>query len=308
VSVRIRELTPAFGADVEGLDLSGPLDDESIRILRQTFDERGVLRFRDVDIAAEAHASLARVLVDGEPVVYRHHMSNREPEEYATHGSLLYHSDMMWADTPMELLSLYGLEIEQPSVPTEFVSATHAWDTLPDELRRRVDGLQAVHVTGQQVGRGDTAELLPIVHERARSATKPVAYRHPRTGRTILYVAQMMTSHIDGLELDESEQLLDELFAHLYAPENSWQHEWRDRDLVMWDNLAVQHARPPVALDGPARVLRKVTAPAPSTPVSRPATNRVDDAGSPARSVSSGVTRSLPPADTSTNPSAKTWN
>jgi alpha-ketoglutarate-dependent taurine dioxygenase len=273
VSLQAHALTPVLGAEVEGRDLRLPLDDESVSMLRQEFDARGVLRFRDVELSAEDQAYLAGMLVDAEPVVYRHHMSNREPEEYATRGSLLFHSDMMWADTPMELLSLYGLEVEQPAVPTVFASATNAWDTLPDDLRRRVDGLRAVHVTGQQVRRGDSEELLPVVHEQVRSTTKPVALRHPRTGRTILYVAQMTTSHIDGLPPDESEELLDALFAHLYSPANTWQHEWRADDFVVWDNLAVQHARPPVALDGPARVLRKVIAPAPPLAVSRPTTS-----------------------------------
>jgi alpha-ketoglutarate-dependent taurine dioxygenase len=271
---RVRELTPSLGAEIEALDLRRNMDDDTIRSLRRAFDDRGVLVFRAVDLEADDQARLAAGLVGGKPVVYRHHMSNREQEEYATHGSLLFHSDMMWADTPMELLSLYGLDVEQPSVPTVFVSATHAWATLPETLRARVGDLSAVHVTGQQTRRGNADELLPVAHEREHSATKPVAFRHPRTGRTILYVSQMMTSHIDGLDPDASEALLEELFAHLYAPANSWQHEWRDGDLVVWDNLAVQHARPPVALDGPARVLRKVIAPAPTLPLGRPSLSR----------------------------------
>jgi alpha-ketoglutarate-dependent taurine dioxygenase len=271
---RVRELTHSLGAEIEGIDLAQNIDDETMRALQHAFDDRGVLVFRGLDLEVDDQAHLAARLVGGEPVVYRHHMSNREPEEYATHGSLLFHADMMWADTPMQLLSLYALEVEQPSVPTVFVSATHAWETLPDALRARVGDLSAVHVTGQQTRRGNADELLPVAHEQERSATKPVAFRHPRTGRTILYVSQMMTSHIDGLDPDASEALLEELFAHLYAPVNSWQHEWREGDLVVWDNLAVQHARPPVALDGPARVLRKVIAPAPTLPISRPSLSR----------------------------------
>jgi taurine dioxygenase len=265
----VHELTPAFGAAIEGLDLARELDDETADSLRRLFDDRGVLVFRDLDLGADDHARLAGLLGGGEPHVYRHHMSNREPEEYATHGSLLFHADMMWADTPMALLSLYGLEVEQPSVPTVFVSAAHAWEVLPEPLRARVAELRAVHTTGQQERRGNT-ELLHVVHEETRSATKPVALRHPRTGRTILYVSQMATSHIDGIARDESEALLGELFAYLYAPATTWQHDWRDGDLVVWDNLAVQHARPSVALEGPARVLRKVIAPMPALAVNRP--------------------------------------
>lgn len=86
---------------------------------------------------------------------------------------------------------------------------------------------------------------------------------HPRTDRPILYVSQMMTTHIEGLPADESEQLLDELFAVLYAPDNTLEHHWQAGDLVLWDNLATQHARGVVTGQGPERSLRKVIAPKP---------------------------------------------
>jgi len=79
----------------------------------------------------------------------------------------------------------------------------------------------------------------------------------------MLYVSQMMTQEIVELPADESETLLEELFAHLYDHEHLWEHEWRNGDLVAWDNLAIQHARSDVRVDGPARTLRKVVAPMP---------------------------------------------
>ena len=73
----------------------------------------------------------------------------------------------------------------------------------------------------------------------------------------------MMTTHIEGLPPEESEHLLDELFAVLYSPENTFEHDWRTGDLVVWDNLAAQHARGQVTEQGPERSLRKVVAPRP---------------------------------------------
>jgi taurine dioxygenase len=70
-----------------------------------------------------------------------------------------------------------------------------------------------------------------------------------------------MTARIEGLSDDESEALLEELFAHLYRPEAVFEHDWRQGDLVVWDNLAAQHARGNVKLQGPERTLRKVLAP-----------------------------------------------
>jgi taurine dioxygenase len=274
----VRELSPAIGAEIAGIDPSRELDDETVAQLRQLFDDRSVLVFRDVDLAPQDQAYLAGLLVsavapadrdaaEANAVIYETHISN-QPGGNAPYGELLYHSDMMWADEPVQLLSLYGLEVEQPSVPTIYASAVRAWDTLPDDLRARVDGRMAVHVTGQQP-RGETNNLLQSQHETVRSTTKPVAQCHPRTGRTLLYVSQMMTSEVEGLPSDESEALLEDLFAHLYDPTYSWTHEWRERDLVVWDNLAVQHARPDLATGGPVRTLRKVIAPVPDAALGR---------------------------------------
>jgi taurine dioxygenase len=73
-----------------------------------------------------------------------------------------------------------------------------------------------------------------------------------------------MTLRIDGMDDAASEALLEELFDHLYRPENVVEHHWRERDLVLWDNIALQHARPNIMIEGPARTLRKTFAPAPT--------------------------------------------
>jgi taurine dioxygenase len=82
----------------------------------------------------------------------------------------------------------------------------------------------------------------------------------------MLYVSQQVTIEILGLSSEENEELLEELFAHLYVPEHVIQHDWRTGDLVVWDNRAVQHARGTVRLEGPERTLRKVTGPLDLTP------------------------------------------
>ena len=148
-----------------------------------------------------------------------HFVSNKEPGGGAPYGRLLFHSDMMWHESPFQVLTLYGVDVEQPAVPTIFANTAYAWDSLPDDLRARVDGLHALHITGQQArGGDDDEELLQPIREQAQMATTSVGHRHPRTGRTLLYVSQMMTREIVELPPDESEALLEELFAHLYDP------------------------------------------------------------------------------------------
>ena len=105
--------------------------------------------------------------------------------------------------------------------------------------------------------------VLVTAFENAMTRSTPVAFQHPRTGATVLYVSQQMTQHVVGLSKEESEALLEELFTHLYRPECLYEHMWTNRDLVAWDNIALQHARPNVTLEGPVRTLRKVFAPIP---------------------------------------------
>jgi alpha-ketoglutarate-dependent taurine dioxygenase len=169
------------------------------------------------------------------------------------------------------LLSLYGLKVEQPTSPTMFVSAAHAWKTLPDDLRARVEGLYAIHgqdASYQERSGGDADVLLPKFAEK-ETIRLPIAHRHPRTGATLLFVTPQFTQRIDGLSDEDSEALLGELFDHLYRPEVEVQHAWRERDLVMWDNIALQHARPNVTYEGPARTLRKTFAPPPGADASK---------------------------------------
>jgi taurine dioxygenase len=278
-ALEVRDLHPGFGAEIVGLDPVQALDEKAAALLRQTFDERGILVFRDLDIDSSYQAMLAKTVVgggvdtadgkeaDAADAIF---VSNAQADGNAPYGMLLFHSDMMWHERPFDVLTLYGLEVEQPAVPTVFTSAANSWDTLPDDLRARVANRSAVHATGQRRRGDDGSTLLQAVRENVMSTTKPVAYPHPRTGRTLLYVCQMMTERIEGLDGDESEALLAALFDHLYSDASTWTHEWRNGDLVMWDNLATQHMRPNVSLDGPVRTLRKVIAPKPNLRIEKP--------------------------------------
>lgn len=269
------ELTPAFGTEITGLDPAAAVGDPAtVRALRQLFDARGVLVLRDLDVDQLTQTNIVRMLIgldaidelpEGRGQRDAFYVSNKEENGGAPYGRLLFHSDMQWSEHTFQILSLYGVDVEPGASPTLFASARSGWDTLPDDLRAKVAGLSALQghddaYTAKRVGDPDV--LVTTFEDQATRAT-PVAYRHPRTDATILYVSQQMTREIVGLAAAESEALLEELFSHLYRPENVYEHHWRRHDLVAWDNIAVQHARPNVELEGPVRTLRKVFAPIP---------------------------------------------
>ncbi|SFF77055.1 taurine dioxygenase [Novosphingobium sp. CF614] len=270
----VRELTPTFGAEITGLAPSIPLDDETLRRLRELFDEKSLLVFRDFHIDRAFQYYLSYALIGKEPPAQdptnnpkrESLISNKEKGAIAPFGRLLWHSDMMWCEDACELLSLYGLDVGQPAPPTLFVSAAQAWKTLPADLRARVEGRIAEHVHDISYERsgGDT-DVLTAKFDDDDCTRLPVARRHPRTGQTLLYVCQQMTSAIADMPKAESDELLEALFQHLYDPQNVFEHAWRKNDLVIWDNLALQHARPNVQVEGPSRTLRKTFAPMPDS-------------------------------------------
>jgi alpha-ketoglutarate-dependent taurine dioxygenase len=270
-----RALSPAFGAEVIGFDPRRPFDDASRRRLQGLFDDRGLLLFRGLELSHPEQVRLCKMLIrkeeleDGEagPEIGpewedNFYISNKRPDSAVPFGRLQFHSDTMWADQPFEVLSLYAMDVEAPVVPTMFVSAAHAWTTMPADLRARIEGLDVLQTAGE-VRRGDLTDVVVTTVERPPTTVTHIAHRHPRTGETILYLCEQMTKEVVGLSPSDSECLLDELFVHLYDPANQWSHPWRNGDLIVWDNIAIQHARQSVRTDGPARTLRKVATPIP---------------------------------------------
>ncbi len=275
--VEVRNLEMPFGAEVTGLDVTRELEEPARHRLRHALDERGLLVFRGLDIDQTYQGYLAETVIgldpgwesirSANPGTRAHeadafYVSNRRAGATSKFGRLKFHSDTMWADDPLKVVSLYAVEVETPVVPTMFASATLGWFTLPKDLRNRIAGLSAVHQAGQiredEEKDGDVVVSIPAV---PKSTTKPIGNRHPRTGETILYINEQMTHEVVGLSPEESRSLLKALFVHLYRQDNVLHHEWQTGDLVVWDNMAVQHGRPNVKETGPVRTLRRFVSP-----------------------------------------------
>jgi alpha-ketoglutarate-dependent taurine dioxygenase len=269
--LHVRKFRPEFGAEVSGLAPIAPFDPATVRQLRALFDEHGMLTFPGLNPDVRFQTYLAEQLVDDRPVNpdalhlnELHQVSNVEKITAVPFGRLMFHSDTMWEEEGCLAISLFGKVVEPESIPTFFISAAHAWKTLPDDLRKRVEGRFAIHCPDATDQRRTyvSNDVLITDFGSKQQLRLPIAYRHPRTGQTLLYVCPQLTHHIEGLAYHESETLLNALFDHMYAEQNVFTHEWRQGDLIVWDNLTMQHARPDLKSDGPARTLRKTLVPA----------------------------------------------
>jgi alpha-ketoglutarate-dependent taurine dioxygenase len=269
--LEVRKLRPDFGAEVIGLNPVAPLDPPTLRRLRAAFKEHGLLIFRDLNPDARFQTYLAEQLIDEnliDPEALHvdeyHQVSNVEKVAVVPLGRLMFHSDTMWEEDGCKAISLYGKHVEPGAIPTMFLSVAHAWKTLPADLRAKVEGKVAVHCADATDQRRSyiSDDVMVVDFGSRQHLPLPIGYRHPRTGQTLLYISPQLTHHIEGLDYDESENLLEALFDHMYAEENAFTYNWQQGDLLVWDNLTMQHARPDLRSEGAARTLRKTLVPA----------------------------------------------
>lgn len=259
LSFGARPLGPHIGVAIEGLDLGAPIDEATGMRLRALLAEHHLLVFHAPALTSEQQLRLGAVF--GEPVDEggdgrRHvHLSNAREGGVLAHGRrLLFHSDNVFTPAPLAVISLYMERLDGENAPTCFANTARAAAGLDAALREELAGASALFLSGFAGGhlRYRDAEVEPH-HPRA---IHPVLLTHPRTGRLVLLVSEQQTDRILDWEAERSESTLQRLFAALYAPDNVYVHVWREGDLCLWDNLALQHGRP--ALGSGERTLRRV--------------------------------------------------
>lgn len=224
--------------------------------LRRMFDEQGMLIFRDLeplDLAGQIEVcSIFGPVMDTPWENF--YVSNSRPDGFLGAQPLLWHHDLTYLPVPYLGGSLHALEVDDDSTSTQFVSGLDAWRRLPDALRERIDGLNALHIKLKVF---DRRNVLTDLEPGDVGAVHAVAPRHERTGERYIFVNGSYTDSIIGLSRAESDALLEALFACTYVDEHVYEHRWRRGDLVIWDNRTIQHARGEV---GKAiRTLRRVS-------------------------------------------------
>jgi taurine dioxygenase len=245
-----------FGAEVEG-DLREPLTPAEQQQLRDLFWTHQVLVFRGQRLThpQQIHVMEALGPVRSTPESV-HHVSTDKTKGVLGTQELPFHSDFAFVAQPRPALSLQAVDVVDGGSSTRFVSGTLALSKLPAALRERVAGLRAV----QAFPGGGYAKKLAYDDELPEWLPRhahPVVMPHPATGRPLLYVNEMQTLRIEGLPAAEGQALLNELLACIYTPDNLYEHVWHNGDLVIWDNIATQHARGDVSHAHP-RTLQKV--------------------------------------------------
>ena len=263
-----RPLAPALGAEIMGVDLSKPIDDHVFAQIRDAWHENLVILLRDQELSEEDEVRFAEKF--GPPAVIhtkqfvRNHpavmlISNiREdgkPIGALPDGEMHFHTDQCHQERPAMASMLYAIEVPSAGGNTLFANGYKAYETLPDEIKRRIDGRKALNAYDYDTAATKRGTRLA---DGVPSYVHPVVRTHPATGRKALYVNRLMTVRIEGLPAPESEELLDLLFEHQERREFVYEHVWRPGDLLMWDNRCTLHARTDFS-PHERRLMRRVT-------------------------------------------------
>lgn len=267
-SLRTRPLSPALGAEILDVDLSQPISDPLFERIRGCWHDNIVVLFRNQRLSeadqvrfAERFGPLAlshtRRYTTANPAVMliSNIRENGKQIGALPDGEMQFHSDQCYQEKPAMASMLYAIEIPSAGGNTLFANAYKAYETLPDEIKRCLDGRKALHAYDY-----DNASMKrgTQIKEGVPHFAHPVFRTHPATGRKALYVNRLMTIAIEGLPEAESDELLEFLFAHQENPAFIYEHVWRVNDLLMWDNRCALHARSDFSNDE-RRLMRRVT-------------------------------------------------
>lgn len=246
----------ALGHGVEiADDLRVPLSDEDSAELRALFLDHGLLLFRGQSLDAaqqrDVMAAIGTPLPNAQGVDY---ISNDPSKGRLGSSELVFHSDLDFMPEPYTALSLLAVELVDGASSTLFASNRAVLRSLPDRLGERLRGLSLITAFPLDYARGNAG--VSWYADVPHVARVPIV-EHPQTGEPLLMVSRQAVcfEEMDGAA---SAALLEELYGHLYAPANVYEHVWHNGDLLIWDNLAFQHARGPIAGCGP-RTLQRIS-------------------------------------------------
>jgi len=265
----VRPLSPALGAEITGVDLREKGDDALTEHLLDAWHKYLVILLRDQILNEDDQVRFAERFGPPAKVSSQKQFSKKNPAVMLISniredgkpignlpdGEMQFHTDQCHQERPAKASMLYAIEIPSKGGNTLFANAYAAYETLPDDVKRRLEGRRALNAYDYDNGMTTRHSEIP---ENTPSQWHPAVRTHPATNRKALYVNRLMTRKIEGLPAQESDELLNFLFDHQEQPQFIYEHVWRPGDILMWDNRCTLHARTDFSA-AERRLLRRVT-------------------------------------------------
>ena len=277
----IKPTGEALGARIFGVDLSKLVSDGDFKIILRALGEHGVIVFPRQTIETEDLARFGKMFGDLEINVANLYHEPDHPEvmilsNMKKDGKPIglgdagqgWHTDMSYSKDIALANVLYAMKVPmrdgRPLGDTQFRNMHAAYDRLPDDIKKRVEGRTATHdfVKFWDMMRAKPGSTRgPLTPEQRRQkppVSQPIVQTHPITGRKILYCNPGYAMFIDGMDKAESDELLDTLFKHQEKPEFFYAHKWTEGDVLMWDNIGTVHNAIPDYRPDEPRYMRRI--------------------------------------------------
>jgi taurine dioxygenase len=253
--ISVRPISGSLGAIIEGVDLREELDDETYAEIKQALLENLVIFFRDQDIGPAQQVAFGQRFGDLHIHPFIPRLPGHDeiirlwaPDGAEEHLRLAneWHADLSYTCDPPLAAILRGVQIPSRGGDTMWVNLYKAYDTLSDKMKAIVEGLSAVHDVTKTYRRQELqtkggAERYWNTFQNTPPAEHPLVRRHPETGKKLLYVSELTTTHISGLHPKESDALLSMLFEHIDWKELQCRFYWEKNSIAMWDNRCTAH-------------------------------------------------------------------
>jgi taurine dioxygenase len=259
---RVEPSGASLGTDIVGLDLSQELDDRTVAEFKEAWYRHLVLRVRGQRLSDAALVAFTKQLGVLDLAPKRSATESFDTPESAhvtTISNVLHngkaigelgdaeafwHQDMTYQPTPPAGAALYALEIPPEGGNTEFCDLYKAYETLPHSLQQKVEKLSCIHdISFDSSGRPRKGYTPTTDPRNAQGPQHPLVRRHPKTERKHLYLGRRLFAYIPTLSLEESEDVLNQLWDHSTSPEMKWTQVWKVGDLILWDNRCTMHRR-----------------------------------------------------------------
>lgn len=243
-----------FGVAIELAAIPASDSPDAARLL-DLYRQHGLLVVRGLKLSQDEQIGFCRLFGPVPDSMCENFLvSNVDANGHLGTRELLWHNDVPYLPSPYLAGCLYALTVDEKAVGTRFASSYRAYEKLPATLQERISKLKGLHVRERVY---DRRNKLTDLEEGDMCTVHSVVQQDPATGRKYIFVNQAWTAQIIGLSEDEEEALLAELFQYVYADDNIYEHCWAEGDMVLWDNLGVQHSR---GLAGAGvRTLQRVT-------------------------------------------------
>lgn len=261
--MKVTRLAPAIGAEITGIDVRSATKDDIAALHRALLDNL-VIVIRDQHLTPPEQVAFTenwgplvrRIATDflhpeyPDVLVLSNRVIDGKPagatEAYA---GFTWHADLTYAERPSMGSMLHALEVPEEGGDTAFNNMYAAYDTLPEDMKARIDGLKAIHIRDRRKNprakitkkEGFNHDIDKYFDIKVPDSVHPVVRTHPETGRKALFVSPRFTVAIENMDDAEAQPLLDQLFEHQRKREFMYRHKWRLGDLVFWDNRCTIH-------------------------------------------------------------------